>query len=67
MWIAEATGHLAGVVTEAHFVAVLSPRRGRSKKGGWISSEVEIKSLTLRQTWKVGLGLTGTESFICRG
>lgn len=35
---------LAGVVTKARFF-VLSPRRGRSEKGGWIGSEIELKNL----------------------
>lgn len=52
---AEGPGHTTGVVAETHF-AGLSPRRGRSSKGGWVSSEVEFKSLTLSRTRKVGLG-----------
>ena len=41
---AEGMGHIARVVTKAHFF-VLSPRRGRNKKGEWIGSEIELKNL----------------------
>lgn len=46
---------MEGAVMKAYF-AVLSPRTGRNQKGRWVSSEVELKSLPLSQTWKVGLG-----------
>lgn len=52
--IAEATEQIEGAVTKAHFAFI---RRGRNKKGGWVSSEVELKDLTLCQTWKVGLSV----------
>lgn len=38
-------GDIERVVTKAHF-SVLSPMRGRNKKGEWIGSEIELKNLS---------------------
>lgn len=42
--IAEGMGHIQGGRTKAHF-SVLSPRRGKNKKGGRVGSEIELKNL----------------------